>query len=131
MKLAVRYFRVGILAFVIALVLTLAASAHEVGMRADIEVRAAGGGSITYSQQSLPTNAQISSITITVIYSTGEPMANGRIQIYAPGTSDTPWRVGRLDTEGQYRFSPNLSRRGRWTIRVHSEGHSSFINLMI
>lgn len=131
MEPAHRYLRVGLLAFIIALILTLAVGAHEVGMRADIEVRSASGSSITYSQENLPSNAQITSVTVTVIYSTREPMANGRIHIYAPGASDTPWRIGRLDEDGRYQFSPDLSRRGRWTIRVQSEGHTNLLNLMI
>ncbi len=130
MEPAGRYLRVGLLAFIIAWMLTLAVGAHEVGMRADIEVRSASGSSITYSQANLPSRAQITSVTVTVIYSTREPMAYGRIQIYAPGASDTPWRVGRLDENGRYQFSPDLSRRGRWTIRVQSEGHTNFMNLM-
>lgn len=131
MESASRYLRVGFLSFLIALILTLAVSAHEVGMQAAIEVRSTTGSSITYSQTNLPSNAQITSVTVTVIYSNREPMAYGRIQIYAPGSSDSPWRVGRLDENGRYRFSPDLSRRGRWTIRVQSEGHTSFMNLMI
>jgi hypothetical protein len=131
MGFANRYLRVGFLSFLIALILTLAVSAHEVGIRANIEVRSASGGVITYSQENLPSNAQIASVIVTVIYSTQEPMANGQIQIYAPGMSDTPWRTGQLDENGRYRFSPDLSRRGRWTIRVQSEGHTNFMNLVI
>ena len=131
MRLANHQLRVGLLSFFIALILTSAVSAHEVGIEANIEVRSASGSVITYSQENLPNNAQITSVTVTVIYSTQEPMANGQIQIYAPGTSDTPWRTGRLDENGRYRFSPDLSRRGRWTIRVQSEGHTNFMNLVI
>ncbi len=131
MRLADRYLRIGFLAFLIALMLTLAVSAHEVGIQADIEVRSASGHSITYSQETLPSEAQVTSVMVTVIYSTQEPMANGQIQIYAPGMPDTPWRTGQLDENGRYRFSPDLSRRGRWTIRVQSDGHTNFMNLVI
>jgi len=131
MAAAFRHLRVGLLAFTIALVLSLAVGAHEVGLQADIEVRSSSNRSSTYSQENLPRNAQITSVMVTAIYSNQDPMANGRIQIYAPGTSDTPWLVGRLDENGRYRFSPDLSRRGRWTIRVQSDGHTNFINLVI
>ncbi len=126
-----RYFRIGLLSFIIAWILILSVNAHEVGMRADVQARSASGARVTYSATTLPVNAQIISITITVIYSTREPMAHGRIQIYAPDRSDIPWRVGRLDAEGEYQFTPDLSRRGRWTIRVESEGHTNFMNLVI
>lgn len=131
MKLANRHLQAGLLAFFIALILTGAMSAHEVGIQTEIEVRSTGGYVITYSRDNLPRNALITSVTVTVIYSTQEPMANGQIQIYAPGLSDTPWRTDRLDENGRYRFSPDLSKRGRWKIHVQSKGHSHFIDLMI
>lgn len=131
MGLTIRYLCAGLSATAIALASPLAAGAHEVGIQADVEVRSASGGLTTYSPESIPSSAQITAVTVTVIYSTQEPMANGRIQIYAPGNSSTPWRTGRLDEDGRYRFSPDVSKRGRWTIRVQSEGHSNFMNLVI
>lgn len=131
MKKIIYYFRIGILASMIALIMTLAVSAHEVGMRAEISVRSPSGSIVTHSESSLPQNANVTSVKITVRYSTGEPMANGRIQIFAPGNSSSPWQTGTLNNQGEYTFSPNLSQRGRWTVRVESEGHSNFVNLVI
>lgn len=129
-----RYLRIALTAFIIAWILTLAVnagSAHEVGLRADIQVRSPSRGTVTYAHANVPANAQVSAITVTAIYSTGEPMTNGQIFIFAPAASDKPWQTGRLNNQGMYRFAPDLSRRGRWTIRVESDGHTNFINIVL
>lgn len=117
----------------LALVATLAAPAlaHEVGLRAVVQARGARGESITYSESTLPQNAQITLVEIIADYSTGEPMAGAQVLIFAPGNPTVPWRRGTSDRQGRYRFTPDLSRRGRWTIRVEGAGHSSFMNLVI
>jgi nickel transport protein len=122
-----------IFALAIALTMSLAvpkaAPSHEVAVRANIQARTANGVA-TYSENNLPRNAQVSAIEIVAYYSTGEPMADGQVRVYAPGDSE-PWRTGRCDRQGRYTFTPNLSRRGRWTVRVESEGHSNFINIVL
>ncbi|WP_017305067.1 carboxypeptidase regulatory-like domain-containing protein [Spirulina subsalsa] len=123
--------KIRLLSLLIALLIPLSASAHEVGMRAAIQVRTRNGNLVTYSDSTLPRNAQVTSITITVRYSTGEAMAHGRISIFAPGDSANPWRTGVLNAQGEYTFSPNLARRGRWTVYVESEGHSNFLTLLL
>ncbi|MCW6038219.1 hypothetical protein K4A83_18355 [Spirulina subsalsa FACHB-351] len=123
--------KISLLSLLIPLMITPKASAHEVGMRAAIQVRASNGSLITYSETTLPRNVQVTNITITVRYSTGEAMAHGRIKIFAPGDSVNPWKTGVLNAQGQYTFSPNLARRGRWTVYVESEGHSNFLNVLL
>lgn len=122
---------IGLVALATSLALTLAASAHDVGLRTEISVRSPNGRITTYSDTTLPRNAAITSIRVIVYYSTGEPMANGKIQIFAPGNLRTPWRTGTLTPQGDYRFSPDLSRRGRWTIQVQDDGHKNFIDVAI
>ncbi|NJL37634.1 MAG: hypothetical protein HC840_17375 [Leptolyngbyaceae cyanobacterium RM2_2_4] len=119
------------LALVLALVFgfTKTTLAHEVAVRANIQTRTANGVA-TYSENNLPRNAQVTAIEIVAYYSTGEPMADGQVRVYAPGDSE-PWRTGRCDRQGRYTFTPDLSRRGRWTVRVESEGHSNFINIVL
>ncbi|MGF1517250.1 MAG: hypothetical protein ACFCVB_05520 [Nodosilinea sp.] len=135
-----RYLKIASLAALIALFLTLSVGAHEVGMRAAVQVRAANGNTITYSESTLPANAQVTSVRVAVGYSTGEPMARGRIEIYAPDPPNArrhpnnpprPWQTGTLSARGEYTFRPDLSRRGRWTIRVEQNNHTNFILLII
>lgn len=130
-----RYLTPALTTLVSTLVLTTAIviplSAHEVGMRATVEVQAAGGATAVYTEATLPANSQVTSILIQSYYSTGEPMSDGSISIYAPGSPDVPWRTGVLNREGRYLFTPDLSRRGRWTVRVEAPGHSNFINIVI
>lgn len=117
--------------FILVAALTGAALSHEVGLRAIVQVRGVQGTSLTYSESTLPPNAQITSVEIIADYSTGEPMAGAQVLIFAPGNPNVPWRRGTSDRQGRYRFTPDLSKRGRWTIRVEDAGHSSFMNLMI
>jgi hypothetical protein len=111
--------------------LAVPALPHEVGLRAIVQARGTRGESVTYSESTLPQNAQIIAVEIIADYSTGEPMAGAQVLIFAPGNPSVPWQRGTSDRQGRYRFTPDLSRRGRWTIRVEDAGHSSFMNLMI
>lgn len=126
-----RFVPVSVLASSIVLVSPVSINAHELSIRSQIQVRTASGEQVSYSAETLPSGANITAVTITAIYSTQEPMAYGTIQIYAPGSPDRPWRTDRLNENGEYRFSPDLNQRGRWTIRVEADGHSNFINLVI
>lgn len=126
-----RFVPVSVLASSIVLISPVAVNAHELSVRSQIQVRTASGEQVMYSAETLPSGADITAVTITAIYSTQEPMAYGDIRIYAPGSPDRPWRTGRLDENGEYRFSPDLTQRGRWTIQVEADGHSNFINLLI
>lgn len=119
----------GLLALVVAL--AGPALAHEVGLRAIVQAQGARGERVTYRESTLPQNAQVTLVEIIADYSTGEPMAGAQVLIFAPGNPNVPWRRGTSDRQGRYRFTPDLSRRGRWTIRVEGAGHSSFINLII
>lgn len=121
---------IGLISVTLPLLLTFTASAHEVSLQAEVSVQTSSGNN-TYSASNVPRSANIASVRVTARYSTGEAMAKGQIQIFAPGNSSIAWRTGVLNAQGEYTFSPDLSQRGRWTIRVESEGHTNFINLVI
>ncbi|WAL58346.1 carboxypeptidase-like regulatory domain-containing protein [Thermocoleostomius sinensis] len=114
--------------FVLTMVATVIA--HEVGLSANIRAQTLSGET-TYTADDLPTGAQITSIEIIGMYSTGEPMSGAQVNIFAPGNPSTPWQTGTLDAQGRYTFTPDLTQRGRWTVRVEQTGHSGFMNLVI
>lgn len=113
-----------------AIVIIHTAFAHEVGLRANIRVQSSSG-TTTYTAEDLPRGAQVTAVEIVAYYSTGEPMSDCQVQVFAPDDRSAPWRTGRCDAQGNYRFVPDLSKRGRWTVRVESPGHSNFIDILI
>jgi nickel transport protein len=108
-----------------------AAFAHEVGLRANVRVQSASGETVTYTAEDLPSGVQVTAIEIVAYYSTGEPMADCQVQIFSPDDRTVPWETGRCNAQGNYRFTPDLSKRGRWTVRVASPGHSNFIDILL
>lgn len=125
------YLKRVLLVPIIAFALAGAALAHEVGLKANIQARKIGGGTITYNEGNLPRNAQVTLVQIVAYYSTGKAMSDCQVRVFAPGTPETPWRTGTCDRQGRYTFTPDLAKRGRWTVRVQSSGHSSFINIVL
>ncbi|MBE9181565.1 hypothetical protein IQ268_23665 [Oculatella sp. LEGE 06141] len=121
------------LLFVPIVVLSLAGGtlAHEVGLNAIIQVQTASGETATYNATTLPRSATVTSVEVVAYYSTGEPMSDCQVTVLSPDDRSTPWRTGRCDRQGRYRFTPDVSKRGRWTVRVQSSGHSSFIDIPI
>jgi nickel transport protein len=107
------------------------ALAHEVGLSANVRAQTSSGETATYPASNVPAGVRVMAIEVIAVYSTGEPMSGAQVRIFAPGDPSTPWRTGTLNQQGRYTFTPDLSRRGRWTVRVEQTGHSSFINVAI
>jgi nickel transport protein len=131
LDLMLRPIALGLISVATAVAIAQPAASHDVAMRASIQVQTAGGTTATYTHTNLPPNSRVTAVVIEAYYSTGELMSDGTIQIFAPGRPDVPWRTGRLNSQGRYQFVPDLSQRGRWTVRVESPGHSDFINLVL
>ena len=70
-----------------------------------------------------PSGADSSALKITAVFSTGEPYANAKIEIFAPGNSDNPWRVTTADENGEYHFVPDAQQPGNWTINIGEDSH--------
>lgn len=126
-----RYFKP--LPLILGFLLSLQPSvvAHEVGLSAIVRAQTTTGQTATYSADNVPSGSRVRSIEIVAVYSTGEPMSRGQVDIYAPGNSSTPWRRGTLSQRGRYTFTPDLSQRGRWTVRVEATGHRNFLNIIL
>lgn len=64
-----------------------------------------------------------SALEITVTFSSGEPYANAKVEIFAPGNPDTPWAEATTDDQGQYRFTPPADQPGDWTVNIGEDSH--------
>ncbi len=62
-------------------------------------------------------------LAFTSTYSTGEPMAEATVTIYAPNNPDIPWQEGTTDEGGNFAFLPDESIPGDWRIEFGQGGH--------
>lgn len=73
----------------------------------------------------------IQAIEIKATYNSGEPMKQGQVTIYAPDDRGTPWLEGSTDDQGQFIFTPDLTKSGNWDIKVRQAGHGNLITIPI
>jgi nickel transport protein len=62
-------------------------------------------------------------LEFTASYSTGEPMAEADVIVYAPGDRETPWEESATDEAGHYTFKPDAELVGDWRIEFEKDGH--------
>lgn len=63
------------------------------------------------------------SLEFTASFSTGEPMVDAEVIVYAPNDAETPWAEGQTDAEGQFTFEPDPELVGEWRIEFKQDGH--------
>lgn len=63
------------------------------------------------------------SLSFTSTFSTGEPMGEATVLVYAPGEAETPWLESQTDEAGQFTFLPDESLKGNWRIEFEKAGH--------
>ena len=85
-----------------------------------------GGGSPVFAH-ALETNYAFdllqSELDFTSTFSTGEPLGQGVVKIYAPGDRETPWIELTTDDQGRFAFHPDLNQPGEWRIEIEEGGH--------
>ncbi len=72
-----------------------------------------------------------SSYLITGSYDDGSPLSAAQVSIYAPDDPQNPWGTGTSDEQGQYLFTPDLTKPGIWTVQFRQAGHGGNIKLDI
>lgn len=60
-------------------------------------------------------------------YSTGEPVGEATVLVYAPGDPETPWLEGTTDTAGTFRFVPDETLTGDWRLEFIQAGHQDIL----
>ncbi len=67
-------------------------------------------------------NIQSPAVTIYAGFSKTNPIANAKVEVYAPET-ETPYQLGQTDINGNFAFLPNAF--GEWQIKIDDEmGHA-------
>lgn len=70
-------------------------------------------------------------VELVATYDTGEPMASGRVTVYAPDDPATPWLTGECDEEGRFVFAPDPGKPGTWDVQVRQAGHGDIVHFAI
>ncbi|MGK7943500.1 MAG: carboxypeptidase regulatory-like domain-containing protein [Microcystaceae cyanobacterium] len=73
-------------------------------------------------------------LEITSIFSTGEPLKEAEVEIYAPNNPSEPWMKGNTDEQGRFSFKPDSSIPGEWEVRItdtESPGHGDILTVPV
>lgn len=63
-------------------------------------------------------------LEFTSIFSSGEPVEDAQVLIYAPNNPDEPWGELTTDETGSFSFVPDASIPGNWEVRIEKDlGH--------
>ncbi|MGK7889601.1 MAG: carboxypeptidase regulatory-like domain-containing protein [Leptolyngbyaceae cyanobacterium] len=67
------------------------------------------------------------SLEFTSTFSTGEPVPEASVSIYAPDNLEEPWLELITDDQGRFSFTPDQSIPGEWEIHIEKGiGHQDF-----
>ncbi len=78
------------------------------------------------------TNYQLSSqLELQTVYSSGEPLQQAEVIVYAPNDPSKPWLVGKTDEQGKFSFLPDSSIPGDWSVEIHQEGHEDYLTVPV
>jgi len=70
-------------------------------------------------------------LEFTSTFSTGEPMQNAEVLVYAPGNPTEPWITGKTDDAGRFAFMPDTKQVGEWTVHIQKEGHADILKVPV
>ncbi len=76
-------------------------------------------------------SAMVNGIEITALYDSGQPMAGGQVNVYAPDDPLEPWLTGTCDEQGKFFFIPDYSKPGLWEVQVRLAGHGDLVRIEI
>lgn len=76
-------------------------------------------------------SAVVNGIEITALYDSGQPMAGGQVNVYAPDDPLEPWLTGTCDEQGKFFFIPDYSKPGLWEVKVRLAGHGDLVRIEI
>lgn len=66
-------------------------------------------------------------LSVTSKFSTGDPLPNAKVVIYAPDQPDKPWIEGTTDANGTYAFQPDPALKGEWKVRIGQGDHGDIL----
>jgi nickel transport protein len=76
-------------------------------------------------------SVMVSGVEIKALYDSGQPMAGGQVNVYAPDDPLEPWLTGICDEQGKFFFIPDYSKPGLWEVQVRLAGHGDLVRIEI
>lgn len=71
--------------------------------------------------------AQDLELSFQASFSTGEPMGDAAVFVYAPGEPEKAWLEGTTDADGNFRFAPDETISGDWRLEFVQGGHRDIL----
>ncbi|BAC08971.1 carboxypeptidase regulatory-like domain-containing protein [Thermosynechococcus vestitus] len=68
-------------------------------------------------------------IRITAKYDSGQPLADARVQVFAPDRPQAAVISGTTNAQGEFQFVPD--RPGQWQVQVRQAGHGGWLTIPV
>lgn len=68
-------------------------------------------------------------LNIEAGFSSGEPFVGGKVVVYAPNDSSTPWLEGTTDENGNFAFQPDPAIPGEWRVEIGEDDHMDILKV--
>ena len=70
-------------------------------------------------------------IQFTAVFSTGEPLKNAKVKIYAPNNPSEPLMETKTDEKGQFTFESDQKIPGEWEVSIGEAGHQDILTVPV
>lgn len=70
-------------------------------------------------------------VQFTAVFSTGEPLKNAKVKIYAPNNPSQPLMESQTDEKGQFTFKPDQNIPGEWEVSIGEAGHQDILTVPV
>jgi nickel transport protein len=70
-------------------------------------------------------------LEFTTQYSSGVPLQQANVRVFAPGHPDKPWFEGKTDANGKFSFKPDQKIPGEWEVRIGHGDHGDILEVPV
>ncbi|ACK69396.1 conserved hypothetical protein [Gloeothece citriformis PCC 7424] len=71
-------------------------------------------------------------LDLKTTFSTGEPLQEAKVIVYAPNNPSEPWLETTTDENGNFSFTPDTSIPGDWEVQIiKDEGHEDYLTIPV
>ncbi|MCM1984101.1 hypothetical protein [Lyngbya confervoides] len=91
----------------------------------------ASGQALAHSVQTDYLLSPESELSLDVTFSTGEPLQEAPVKVYAPNNPEKPWLEGTTDASGKFTFLPDSALAGDWTVEIGEYDHADILTVPV
>lgn len=70
-------------------------------------------------------------VQFTAVFSTGEPLKNAKVKIYAPNNPSEPLMETQTDENGQFTLDTDQKMPGEWEVSIGKAGHQDILTVPV